>query len=364
MITTLVGEHVDSLDTPALLIDRHILNENVKYMAGVIRGHDIGWRPHSKAHKSPAIAHLLLEAGALGITCAKTSEAEVYVANGIQDILIANQVVGPIKTRRLAQLAGFADIKVAVDSLENALEHDAAANVAGTRPSLVIELDSGMSRAGIAPGAASLELAKQIAQLKHVRFGGVMTWEGHTLTIADQLEREAAVKASLAPVLETVADIKAAGVDVPIVSCGGTGTFLTTAGLDGVTEVQAGGGIFGDKFYRDLDVPVKPALSMLVTVTSRPAANRIIFDAGRKSIDPSNLVPEIPGLAHVESLAFSAEHGIVQLSEPNERIRIGDRVRMNIGYSDQVVHLHEQLFLIDQDRIVTVWPTYARGRLQ
>lgn len=364
MITSLVGEHIDALDTPALLINHNVLRENVSYMSGITRDHGIGWRPHSKAHKSPAIAHLLIEAGALGITCAKTSEAEVYVANGIRDILIANQVVGPLKTRRVAQLAAFADIKVAVDSLENALEHDRAAEVAGTNPALVVELDSGMNRAGISPGKACLELVKQISQLKHVRFGGVMTWEGHTLTIEDQSEREEAVRASLAPVLQTVADIKAAGIDVPIVSCGGTGTFLTTSGIDGVTEVQAGGGIFGDKFYRDLDVPVQPALSMLVTVTSRPTPERIIFDAGRKSIDPSNLVPEFPTVSDVESLAFSAEHGIVHLSTPNEDIRVGDRLRLNLGYSDQVVHLHEHLFLVEKDRIVAVWPTYARGRLQ
>lgn len=364
MITSLVGEHIDALDTPALLIDHRVLRENVSYMSGITRDHGIGWRPHSKAHKSPAMAHLLIEAGALGITCAKTSETEVYVANGIRDILIANQVVGPLKTRRLAQLAAFADIKVAVDSLENALEHDRAAEAAGTNPALVVELDSGMNRAGISPGKACLELVKQISQLKHVRFGGVMTWEGHTLTIEDQSEREEAVRASLAPVLQTVADIKAAGIDVPIVSCGGTGTFLTTSGIDGVTEVQAGGGIFGDKFYRDLDVPVQPALSMLVTVTSRPTPERIIFDAGRKSIDPSNLVPELPTVSDVESLAFSAEHGIAHLSTPNVDIRVGDRLRLNLGYSDQVVHLHEQLFLVEKDRIVAVWPTYARGRLQ
>lgn len=364
MITSLVGEHIDSLDTPALLIDNNVLRENVQYMYGVTRDHNIGWRPHSKAHKSPAIANLLIDAGAIGITCAKVSEAEVYVANGIRDILIANQIVGTIKTRRAANLARFADIKIAVDSLENALEHDRAAEAAGTRPALVVEMDSGMNRAGVSPDVACLELVKQIAQLKNVRFGGVMTWEGHTLTIPDQAERVAAVKASLAPVLQAVADIKAAGIDVPIVSCGGTGTFITTAGMDGVTEVQAGGGIFGDKFYRDLDVPVQPALSMLVTVTSRPTADRIIFDAGRKSIDPSNLVPELPSVAHVESLAFSAEHGIAHLSAPNEDVRVGDRLRLNIGYSDQVVHLHEQLFLIENDQIVSVLPTYARGRLQ
>lgn len=364
MITSLVGLHVDALDTPALLIEGAMLRSNIELMVSALWTHEIGWRPHSKAHKSPAIAHLQIEAGAHGITCAKASEAEVYVANGIRDILIANQVVGPTKTRRLAHLARQADIAVAVDSVENARDHDDAAAEAGTSPRLVIEFDCGMNRAGVSPGKPGLELAREIAAMKHVRLGGVMTWEGHTLSVSNPREREAAIRSALAPVLETVEAIRAAGIDVPIVSCGGTGTFLTTARIEGVTEVQAGGGIFGDRFYRDLDVPVKPALSLLVTVTSRPTPERIIFDAGRKSVDPSNVVPEVIGMERVASLAFSAEHGTIHLSSPNSNVKVGDRLRLNIGYSDQVVHLHEHLFLMDGDTIGAVWPTSARGRLQ
>lgn len=308
------------------------------------------------------MAHQQIQAGAHGITCAKTSEAEVYVVSGIRDILIANQVVGPIKTRRLAHLARQADIAVAVDSLGNAREHEAAATV-GTAPRLVIEFDSGMNRAGVFLGDPGLELAKRIAEMPHVRLGGVMTWEGHTLSVSDAEKRRAAIHSSLAPVLETVERIRDAGIEVPIVSCGGTGTFLTTAGIAGVTEVQAGGGIFGDRFYRDLDVPVTPALSLLVTVTSRPTSDRIIVDAGRKSIDPSNLVPEVAGLDGISSLVFSAEHGIIALEGPNDDIRIGDRIRLEVGYSDQVVHLHEHLFVMNGEEIDALWPTLARGRL-
>ena len=364
MITSLVGQTLDALDTPALLIERDLLHANIATMTSTLREHGTGWRPHSKAHKSPAVAHLQIEAGAHGITCAKTSEAEVYASAGIRDILIANQVVGPIKTRRLAHLARQADIAVAVDSIESAQAHDAAAAEAGTSPRLVIEFDSGMERAGVAPGEAGLELAKAIAELKHVRFGGVMTWEGHTLTIADDAEREAAIRSSLAPVLETAEAIRTAGIEVPIVSCGGTGTFLTTAGIEGVTEVQAGGGIFGDRFYRGLGVPVQAALSLLVTVTSRPTADRIIIDAGRKTIDPSSTMPEAVGLDGVARMAFSAEHGIIHLESANDCVQPGDRLRLNIGYSDQVVHLHEQLFVVAGEEIDAVWPTYARGRLQ
>jgi D-serine deaminase-like pyridoxal phosphate-dependent protein len=364
VITSLVGQPLDALDTPALIVERAPFEENIALMARTLAEHGTAWRPHAKAHKSPAVAHLLLEAGAHGITCAKTSEAEVYAASGIRDILVANQVVGPIKTRRLARLARQADIAVAVDSIENAREHDAAAAEAGTSPRLVIEMDSGMGRAGIAPGEPAVALAREIAAMSHVRFGGVMSWEGHTMSIADPAEREAAIRSSLGPVLETVAAMREAGIEVPIVSCGGTGTFLTTAGIEGVTEVQAGGGIFGDRVYRKLDVPVQPALSLVVTVTSRPAPDRIIFDAGRKSIDPSASVPEAVGLDGVVGMAFSAEHGTIRLDGPNDAVRVGDRMRLNVGYSDQVVHLHEHLYVVREGCIDAVWPTQARGRLQ
>ena len=364
MITSLVGQNLDALDTPALIVDREILLSNMNLMVSLLRERGTGWRPHSKAHKSPAIAHLQIAAGAHGITCAKVSEAEVYVASGIRDILIANQIVGPIKTRRLAHLARQADIAVAVDSFENVLEHEAAASEAGTSLRIVIEMNCGMNRAGIEPGQAALELAQKIADLKHVRFGGVMAWEGHTLSISDADEREAAIRNALAPVLETVTAIREAGIEVPIVSCGGTGSFLTTAGIEGVTEVQAGGGIFGDRFYRNLEVPVLPALSLLATVTSRPTPERIIIDTGRKSLDPTTSVPDVVGVHGVKAQGYSAEHGTIELHKPNNEVKVGDRLTLNIGYSDQAVHLHEQLFVVQDGEIEAVWPTAARGRLQ
>lgn len=360
---SLVGRSVEELDTPSLLVDCPTFQANVRAMTTTLNKSRCGWRPHAKAHKSPAVAHLLLEAGAHGITCAKVSEAEVYAHAGIRDILIANQVVGRIKTRRLAHLAREADIAVAVDSWDNALEHEAAAKEAGSSPRLVIEVNSGMERAGVLPGQPMLELAKKIVTLEHVRFGGVMTWEGHVLGIADPAAREAAVRSSLRPVLEGIEEIRAAGVDVPVVSFGGTGTFLTTSGIEGVTEVQAGGGIFGDRFYRNLGVPVNPALSLLVTVTSRPNPTRIIVDAGRKSIDPSNTLPEWPSLGEIKSQVYSAEHGTLEMSTPSE-VEPGTRLRAHVGYSDQAIHLHEALYVIENDQIVAVWPTLARGCIQ
>lgn len=364
MVMSPVGLSIAELDTPALIVDIDALDANIGYMAGLLRERGIGWRPHAKAHKSPAVAHRLLAAGAIGITCAKLGEAEVYAASGVRDILVANQVVGRIKTRRLANLAREADVIVAIDSIANARQIDAAAAIAGSRPRVVIEVDSGMGRAGVSDAAAAVTLAAEIGSLPNVRFAGVMGWEGHAVGIADATEREREIRESIGRLLAVVEAIRAAGIAVGIVSCGGTGTFATASAIPGVTEMQAGGGIFGDAFYRRLNVPVRPALSLQVIVTSRPAPDRIVFDAGRKALDPSNMPPEVVGIDTVSAVTLSAEHGTIRLESGRDRPWVGELVRLNVGYSDQAVHLHEHLVAVREDTVVAAWPTLARGRLQ
>src|ERR687895_412969 len=143
---TLVGRPIAELDTPALLIDLAAMERNIAGIAAELRRCGVNWRPHAKAHKCPTIAHKQLAAGAIGVTCAKLGEAEVMAAAGVRDILIANQIVGPIKTRRLAALCAHTDVIVAVDSAENVRELDAAAGATGTRPRVVVEVNTGMDR--------------------------------------------------------------------------------------------------------------------------------------------------------------------------------------------------------------------------
>jgi D-serine deaminase-like pyridoxal phosphate-dependent protein len=362
-LTSLVGTSLASLDTPALYVDLDTLDANILVLSGLLAEHGVNWRPHAKAHKSPAIAHRLLAAGAIGITCAKLSEAEVYAAAGIRDILIANQVVGPLKARRLAELATEIDIISAVDSIEGATFLSDAAVTAGSQPRVLIEVDTGMARGGVAPGNPAVELAKQVVRLPNLRFAGLMSWEGHVLSIQDGSSREEAIRTAIGQLLATAEAIRAEGIPVEIVSCGGTGTVLTARGIAGITEVQAGGGIFGDAFYRQLDVPVEPALFVKVTVTSRPTPTRMLFDAGRKTIDPSNLPPEVVDLEQVESVSLSAEHGTIRLTTPNDTVRVGDSLTLRVGYSDQAVHLHEQIHAVRNGTVVAIWPTLARGRL-
>jgi D-serine deaminase-like pyridoxal phosphate-dependent protein len=366
MLTTLVGMPVSALDTPALVVDIDAMDRNIAHIAGTMRRHGVQWRPHAKGHKCPAIAHRQIAAGAIGVTVAKVSEAEVMAASGVRDILIANQVVGPIKTRRLAALiaSSGADVIVSVDNPANVRELDDAAAAFQARPRVVIEVDSGMKRCGVAPGDATLELARCVAASPNLRFAGLMAWEGHTVSMDDHDARREEIARAIGRLTAAAADVRAAGLPVEIVSCGGSGTYMTAAPQPGITEVQAGGATMGDGWYRELGSPVEPALTLLATVTSRPVADRIIIDAGRRAVDPSQRAPTVRSVEGVQAMRFSAEHGVISLDRPAEWPRVGDRLVLEVNYTDQAVHLHESLFGVRDGMVEAIWPVACRGRIQ
>lgn len=364
MLTTLIGRPIEELDTPALVIDLDAFDRNIGRICSAVKEGGASWRPHSKSHKCPAIAHKQIQVGAIGIACAKLGEAEVMGANGIRDILVPNQIVGPIKARRLAALAGQIDICVAVDNPANVRELDGAAAAHGTRPRVVIEINTGMNRAGVEPGDAARTLAAIVAGCQALRFAGLMTWEGHAWGLPLGDDRQAAIRAACTAMKETADAIRADGIPVEIVSAGGTATYLTSSTMPGITEIQAGGGVFGDIEYINQGADVEPAMSMRTIVTSRPTSTRVIVDAGRKSIDPSNCPPGLRGYQIEGPISFSAEHGIIKLAQPSEKPAVGDVIEFSIGYSDQCNHLHENFFGVRNGVLETIWPILGRGKLQ
>jgi D-serine deaminase-like pyridoxal phosphate-dependent protein len=180
-----VGLEIEELDTPALLIDQKSFTHNVQLMSGCFQRHGVAWRPHAKAFKCPAIAHELKRAGAIGVTVAKVSEADVMVAGGIDDILIAHLVVGRTKTARLAALQHRADVKVTVDHFDHIAPLGDAATAAGVTIGVLVDIDIGMHRTGVADLQTAVRLAERVVATPGLRFDGVMGYEGHTLQIAD-----------------------------------------------------------------------------------------------------------------------------------------------------------------------------------
>jgi D-serine deaminase-like pyridoxal phosphate-dependent protein len=360
-----IGMPVAELDTPALLVDLDSLEHNIDQMARRLRDRGVAWRPHAKAFKCPAVAHRLRRAGAIGATVAKVSEAEVMAAGGIDDILIAHLVVGPSKVARVAALQYQADVKVTVDHVDHVAPLGRAASAEGTSIGVLVDVDLGMKRTGAAAPETALELARLVAATPGLRFDGLMGYEGHTLMIPDRTEKRAAVAAALEKLLRARDVIQAGGLECRIVSAGGSGTYQFTADIPGVTELQAGGGIFACRYYTEVCHVEghRPAVSILATVVSRPAPDRAILDIGQKSVSAHRTPPVLRDHPDSPITSLSAEHANVAV-DPTSELRIGDKVHVIPGYSDFTFVLHDRALAHRHGRVVTVWELLGRGRLQ
>jgi len=362
----LLGGTKDDLDTPALCLDLDVLDRNIAAVAGICRAAGVAWRPHSKGHKVPAIAQRELDAGALGITCAKLGEAEVMAASGIRDLLIANLIVGPHKLRRLVELRKIADPIVCVDHPAQAEALSRAFAATGMTLRVLIEVDVGLHRAGVALGEPTVALARLIAGLPGLKLAGLMGYEGHLLTLPELSDKEQQIRTTLGSLVETRKLVEAAGIPCEILSVGGTGSFRYSVQIPGVTEVQAGGAIFMDAFYRQkCQVPeLEFALTILTTVVSRPAPNRAIIDAGRKSMNIELLPPQVVGRSDVRVTRLSAEHGQLELDPSAQDLRVGDRLELIPGYADLTTMLHEEFYGFRDGRLEVIWPIAGRGKIR
>ena len=358
-----IGLPVSELDTPALLLDLDRLQHNIERMSSHFRERGVAWRPHAKAYKCPAIAHLLRRAGAIGVTVAKVSEAEVMAAGGIDDILIAHLVVGTSKAARLAALQRQADVKVTVDHPDHVGPLGRAAVVAGTTIGVLVDVDLGMHRTGVASAEAAVALARQVSSTPGLRFDGLMGYEGHTLLIADPAEKRAAITAAIGRLLETRAAVQAAGWPCRILSAGGSGSYQYTADIRGITEIQAGGGIFACQYYTRLCHVTGhvPAISLLATVVSRPAQDRAILDIGQKSVSQYRTPPVLRDYPGCPITGLSAEHATVSLS-PGSDLAIGEKVHVIPGYSDFTFVLHDRVLGHRRGLVESVWELLGRGR--
>ena len=359
----LIGKDKSAIDTPALWVDVDLMESNIQRLTDYLRDAGVAWRPHTKGIKVPAIAHKLLGAGAIGVTCAKLGEAEVMAEASIKDILVANQVVGPQKVARLVNLRRSADVMVAVDSLKNAQEISEAAVGTGVKIRVLVELNTGMDRAGLEPGEPALEFAKRIAHLPGIDVAGVMSWEGHALETEDLEERRELTLTAVRSLVQTAEMCREVGLEMPIVSCGGSGTYWITAHIPGVTEIQAGGAIFSDVAYRTWGARTTPSLFIHATVTSRASAICAVVDAGRKTMNGDTAMPEVRDVRGVRVSGLSAEHGGLELSGPEVPLKVGDRLDFIIGYGDNTVYLHDTLYGIRNGIVEAAWPILARGKL-
>lgn len=360
-----LGIAKSELDTPALCLDLDVMEANIAAVAETCRHHGVAWRPHAKGHKVAAIARAELSAGALGVTCAKLAEAEVMAAGGVRDILIANLIVGDQKLRRLVELARRADPIVCIDHRDQAAPLSQAMAAAGLRVRVILEVDIGLARVGVAPGGPAVALARELRSLAGLEFAGIMGYEGHLLTVPECEGKADKIARALETLVETRRALEAADIACPIVSCAGTGSYLHSVRQPGITEIQAGGAVFMDAFYRHkCQVPeLDFALTVVATIVSRPAPQRAIIDAGRKTMHGDFQPPLVIGRDDVRMARLSAEHGELTLDPSAQSLKIGDRLELVPGYADLTTVLHDQFYCFRGGRLVDIWPIEARGKL-
>jgi len=353
------------VETPALCLDLDTLECNLQRMAQHILQHQKHWRPHCKSHKSPDIARRQLQAGALGITCAKVSEAEVFAAAGITDILLAHLPVGAARIDRIVNLCRATRLIVTCDHFAQAQPLSEACHRAGVRCRVLVDIDIGMHRTGIPPGRDALELGQALTRLPGLIPCGIMGYEGHAMPVRDPETRQKLIHESLSLLNASRAQFLAAGLNCDIVSAGGTGSLGQASTAPGITELQAGGGIFGDPYYRQMPgaLPFDPALTVLTTVVSRPTRERAVLDCGRKGITGEMHPPLVKGFPDARVTLHHAEHIVLELGPESRSLKIGDLVELIVGYADFTTLLHDEFLGFRGDRLETLWPIAARGKL-
>ncbi len=369
------GMPLADVDTPALVVDLDAMDANLAEMAAAVAKAGVRLRAHAKTHKSPEIARRQMALGAVGVCCQKVSEAEVMVDGGIPDVLVSNEVAGRRKLDRLAALAKRAKVAVCADDAGNVAEIAAAAERFGVTLDVLVEIDVGGRRCGIAPGVAAVDLARAIAASPHLRFAGLQAYHGSAQHYRSLAERTEAIGKAIAVTADTIAQLRAADLSCETVGGAGTGTFEIEATSGVYNELQAGSYVFMDADYaRNLDASGQPvsrfkhALFVCCTVMSAPVPERAVIDAGHKAFSNDSGMPVPVGMDGAVYGRPSDEHGVLDLTASNHRPRVGDRVLLIPGHCDPTVNLHDWYVGVRgmggaDPRVEQVWRVAGRGAI-
>jgi D-serine deaminase-like pyridoxal phosphate-dependent protein len=353
-----LGRPVTALQTPALLVDEDLMRQNIATMMTSLAGQTAGLRPHTKVQKSPDIALIQIEAGAIGVTVATVWEAAAMAAAGVASILVANPVIGPEKISAAAALARRADLTIAIDSKPNIEDLSAAMTAAGSRAGILVDLDVGMARCGARSPGQALELARQVHAAPGLELRGVQAYEGHCMLEPDEATRLRLATEAMTYAASVKDLLRADGLPADVLSGGGTGTYNITGRNRAVTELQAGSYVFMDAFHGNLVPGFEVSLTVLTSVLARHG-DTVIFDAGRKSIGIDFVQPPLQGFSY-EARYYAEEHALFD-TDPSFPAQPGDQLRLVCGYAPTTVNLHEVMFAVRDGQVTDVWPVFPRG---
>ncbi len=364
------GVSMWDLDTPALLVDLDALERNVAKMARVTAANGIAPRPHAKTHKCPAIARMQLDAGAVGISVAKVSEAQALFDHGIDELLLTTSNVTPYKIRRAMGLRrrcpGFVQ---ATDSEENARMLSEAAEAAGITAEVVVDVDPGGHRTGITPGAPALGLAQLVDRLPGLRLRGLLCYDGGSQHVMGFEARRAQTLERLAAAADTCERMRASGLDSGIFSGGGTGTYNIDHETPGLTDVQVGSYAFMDAQYLVIGGRDNPeiyddfesSLTILATVLNAQYDGRATTDAGAKACTINRPWPLVKGETGMSYTSGSDEFGTIRYEDPSRTYKVGDKLELIVSHCDPVVNLYDRMHAVRGGVVEAVWPIAARG---
>lgn len=360
-------------ETPCVLIDSGVMNRNIAKMAEAAKTHGVNLRPHAKTHKMPEIALQQIEAGAVGITVAKLSEAEVMAEGGIRDIFVAYPVVGAGKAKRAVALSQRITLTVGVDSLAGAQRLAAAAEQQGTELRVRLEIDTGYRRTGVAYDDA-IRIAQQIHGLHGLRLTGIFTFRGSFMNGKSTMDWASAGLEEGQMMARLAESMRACGLPIHEVSVGSTPTGIAAASVPGVTEIRPGTYVFQDRMQSRLGLCTldECAASVLVTVVSRPSPELVIIDGGSKTfatdVQPNTEPLRLEGFGHIIGYPgavlerLSEEHGMIRAAAHHD-LKVGDTLRIIPNHICSTVNLHNKVYLWDIDRFSEI-SVRARGMLK
>jgi len=369
------GQFIDALDSPQLLVDLDILDANLDRMRASLRDRPVVLRVHFKSLKCGGLARYLAGRGVRHFLCAKLNEAEVLADAGIRDIFVANQIVGSSKLRRLADLAGRAELCVCVDDPENVDQMSRAALDRGVTIGVLIEVDVGMGRCGVDPGEPALALAQRVRASPGLRFVGLQGYDGHLQLLPDSTERKSRAIDAIQRLVATRGLIEQAGMPVKVVTGAGTGTGEWVGAQEGVTEIQPGSFLLMDCAYHAVRPEFGCALSVLSTVISRRpltlpsppdggGEGRVrgwyVLDAGSKAISKDFGLPTVKNRPADEVVKLSEEH--TRVDSDDLTIRVGSRVEIIPAHCCATMNLHRNCIAVRQGQVEATWPIEASGR--
>lgn len=355
-----IGQRLDEIDTPALVLDLEAFERNQKTLFDSVKNR-VRVRPHAKTHKCPEVGKRQIALGAVGMCCQKVSEAEAMVDGGIGDVLVSNEIVGAPKLERLAALSRRSKIGVCVDNAENVR----AIAATGAQLDVYIEIDVGMRRCGVAPGEAAVKLAREITAFKNLSFAGLQAYHGRAQHIRSMEERHAAIEMAAQHVVHTKRLLQDAGIACPIVTGAGSGTFMFEVEAGAWDEIQPGSYAFMDADYakNEWAAPLprfEHALFVLTTVMSRPSAQMAIVDAGLKASSVDSGMPTVWKREGLRYTRASDEHGWLEGTNVPE---LGQKLLLVPGHCDPTINLYDWYVCIRAVRVEALWPITARGAL-